>query len=253
MRFNLDSYKHLLNAFLTEGYKFQFFSDLRNANSISILLRHDIDNDLSAALRMAQLEAELGINSTYFLMLRSPLYNVFGRENRLRVEKIIDLGHEIGLHYDQGFDEKRGFSIDRTQKALHFEAAILSQELGIKISAVSFHQPGQTVLEAKLTTDPLVNTYDKVTLSDFMYFSDSNRIFPFEKYLSSCGRSLRTDTPSKIQLLTHPMWWVYDEENTARVWNRVFDANFRTAQQQCMETERAFGHERVIEFRAKHE
>ena len=38
-------------------------------------------------------------------MWRSPIYNLMGRESQKFVEEIINLGHSLGLHYDQGFDE----------------------------------------------------------------------------------------------------------------------------------------------------
>ncbi len=40
-------------------------------------MRHDIDMDLEAALRLSSLENDLGVYSTYFFMVRCPLYKVF--------------------------------------------------------------------------------------------------------------------------------------------------------------------------------
>ena len=41
-----------------------------------MILRHDVDLSLDAALRMAELEAEAGAAATYFLMTRSEFYNL---------------------------------------------------------------------------------------------------------------------------------------------------------------------------------
>jgi len=52
---------------------------------------------------------------------------------------------------------------------------------------------------------------------------------------------------SRIQLLIHPMWWVYGEEKTTYgVWNKVVESNFMQAQQQFLATEGAYGEARKI-------
>jgi len=52
------------------------------------LLRHDVDVDVGAALEMAKVEKSLGVSSTYFLMLRPPVYNLMSRHNHQAVKKI---------------------------------------------------------------------------------------------------------------------------------------------------------------------
>ena len=58
-----------------------------------VVLRHDIDRKPMNALRMAELEYELGIQSTYYF--RFPC--TFKPEI---IRKIRDLGHEVGYHYE---------------------------------------------------------------------------------------------------------------------------------------------------------
>ena len=114
-QFNLKNYKNLLHYAKNAGYNFVFFDQISNFShkdhsgfgtnivdcnqSASLLLRHDIDADLSAAYKMAKEEAEIGIQSTYFLMWRSPCYNLMSRSNHQFVELILEMGHQIGLHY----------------------------------------------------------------------------------------------------------------------------------------------------------
>lgn len=73
----------------------------------TVLIRHDVDGDLMAAVDMAKLEAEYGIKSTYFILHTAPYYaNVRGKKvqrNEGSVEfykEIEALGHEIALHTD---------------------------------------------------------------------------------------------------------------------------------------------------------
>jgi len=54
--------------------------------------------------------------------------------------------------------------------------------------------------------------------------------------------------PKNLQILIHPMWWVYSDETTGEVWNKVIKSNFYESQNQLLETERAFGEKRNIKF-----
>ncbi len=104
MEFSKTGYQTLLETALDAGYRFiPFDNTLHSKQGKCCLLRHDVDVDLGAALEIAKVESVLGIRSTFFLMLRSPLYNLMGRTNSRIVQEIIQLGHWIGLHYDGGF------------------------------------------------------------------------------------------------------------------------------------------------------
>lgn len=61
-------------------------------------------------------------------------------------------------------------------------------------------------------------------------------------------RALSDCFPKDIQLLIHPMWWVYEDPNTEAVWNEVFKSNFEQTQAQLLLTERAFGPKRKLEI-----
>ena len=90
--------------FISENSKDTTYDLISNYNKGQILLRHDVDVNLSAAAKMASAEHKLGVKTTYFLMWRSPCYNLMSRSSQKYVEKILTLGHSIGLHYDHGFD-----------------------------------------------------------------------------------------------------------------------------------------------------
>lgn len=214
------------------------------------LLRHDVDTDLGAAVLMGEKEALLGISATYFLMLRSPCYNLLSRQNQSYAETLISFGHKIGLHYDQGFDVIRNTSLADTKKSINQQANWLEVMLGCEVSAVSFHQPSKALLQENLDCGYRVNTYDKNRLEGFSYISDSNREFSIWKQAASEKsdflKSLAYIYPRNIQLLIHPMWWVYNDTKTEDVWNRVLIQNFENMQKQIIETERAFGKKRLL-------
>ena len=72
--FDLVHYRELLDAAQAGGYRFAFFD--RSPEPGTVLLRHDVDLSLDAALAVAELEAEAGAAATYFLMTRSEFYNL---------------------------------------------------------------------------------------------------------------------------------------------------------------------------------
>jgi len=55
--FDLAHYRELIEAARSGGYGFAFFD--RDPQARTLLLRHDVDLSLEAALRMAELEHEL--------------------------------------------------------------------------------------------------------------------------------------------------------------------------------------------------
>jgi len=101
MDFTLSRYKDLCLALLDSGYTpLTVYSYLvlegkkNNNNNIKlVVLRHDIDRKLGNALRMAELEHDLGIQSTYYFRVPCTFKpDIIG--------KIHDLGHEVGYHYE---------------------------------------------------------------------------------------------------------------------------------------------------------
>ena len=249
----------MLNNALKRGYRFigfESFEDtqtfnLKNVKKLmkkSILLRHDVDGDLSAAAEMARLENKLGISSTYFLMWRSPCYNLMSRVGQDFVDFIIKSGHKIGLHYDQGYDAERNIPRHTTEIAIQREASWLEELLKIRVHAISFHQPSPALLQEGINCGKRINTYDKHLLSNYKYISDSNRIFPL--WLSDKPKTLSyidaiaNCWPQSMQILIHPMWWVYDKKTTNEVWNLILKNNLRLTEQQLLATERAFGMKR---------
>ncbi|WP_419773870.1 hypothetical protein [Halarcobacter sp.] len=227
--FNYINYEKLLKLALDSGYYFSNYekSDIKNI----ILLRHDIDISPKLALEIAKIENNLGIKATYFFMIRSPFYNLFSRANNNIVKEIISLGHEIGLHYDEGYYSKNmdlQFLIDN-------EIKVLENNFDIKVNVVSFHQPSKKVIENKIKIKQ-INTYDKEFFKDIKYISDSNMDFK-ENPL----KVIESREVSKIQLLIHPIWWMIDGNNTEEKFINTIKLNFDLEQIQILETERAYG------------
>src|SRR5437870_9433546 len=84
--FSLEHYRELLAAAKAGGYRFAGFD--RAPQTGDLLLRHDVDLSLAAALRMAEVEAEVGAWSTWFLMTRSVFYNLASGEGHHTIVRL---------------------------------------------------------------------------------------------------------------------------------------------------------------------
>ena len=99
--FTLLHYRELLSL-AKQCFTFCFYKDFESLPN-QLLWRHDIDFSIGNALVLAEIEAENNIQSTYFLLLHSPFYNLMDSRHLSIIKQIIALGHDIGLHFDPGF------------------------------------------------------------------------------------------------------------------------------------------------------
>ena len=76
--FDLDHFAELVDAARAGGYRFAHFD--RPPDPGDLLLRHDVDLSLDAALRLGELESGREATATYFLMTKSVFYNLASPE-----------------------------------------------------------------------------------------------------------------------------------------------------------------------------
>jgi len=231
--FSPDGYEHALRSAEQRGFKVVPLSDRKTVGPDvrALYLRHDVDADLDASVAMARLEQSMGIRSTYLFMVRSPVYNLFSRYARTAVESVLQAGHSIGIHFDaHGMTHESD-----VRRTLHRETRMMAEEFSLDIECVSFHQPSSEVLSGNFTFDGLLNAYSSNDFHDTLYLSDTNRSSRFwEQWDAFLAQS-----DSSVQLLIHPMWWMYSQDQPWQVWNQVLVDAFRGAMLQVLETERA--------------
>jgi hypothetical protein len=95
--FTLKKYELLCQSILAAGYSIWTVSRYKENDAQPdhlVIFRHDIDRRPQNALKMALLEHELGIHSTFYIRM---VQSVFQPDI---VRKIASLGHEIGYHYE---------------------------------------------------------------------------------------------------------------------------------------------------------
>jgi hypothetical protein len=173
------------------------------------ILRHDIDHSLDHALKIAQLENEHGIQSTYYFLLDTRWYNLLHQEEKRILKEIGDLGHDIGLHYDAGnlIDNRTGWQSD-----LQWHKSILEDLSGRQVESFSYHRPGAMGLDALDRSERvcgMINCYSLKLNELFVYRSDSLRRFRDPDFISA----LRLGTYTNLHLLLHPILW-QEGENT---------------------------------------
>ena len=177
--FDLDHYGALLEAAKAGGYRFGFFD--REPESGDLLLRHDVDLSLDAAIRLAELEANAGAEATYFLMTRSVFYNLASDEGERVLARLRELGHRVGLHavhphldLDERFDP-----------------------------VLAWHNPDPDFMRAPVAG--AVNAMQEPWFDPDHYRSASN-----QRWRSGCPHEeLAAGRFEWLQLLTHPEIWAY--------------------------------------------
>jgi hypothetical protein len=178
--FDLRHYGEILEAAKSGGYRFTTFGEPPARRDI--FLRHDVDLSLDAALRMAELEAEHGVVTTYLLMAESVFYNLASHEGVEAIERLRGLGHAVGLH-----------------------AVYPNVELDERFDpVVSWHNPEAEYMSATITG--AVNVYGEPYFDRATYRSDSN-----QHWRAGCPHEeLRGGGFPWLQILVHPEIWVYE-------------------------------------------
>lgn len=173
------------------------------------ILRHDIDHSLDHALNFAQIENELGIQSTYYFLLDSRWYNLLHQEEKKILKEISNLGHDVGLHYDAAnlIDNREGWKND-----IQWQKSILENLIERKVESCSYHRPGAIGLDALDRSEQIcgmINCYS-ITLNElFVYRSDSLRRFRDPDFIGA----LKLGTYTNLHLLLHPILWQEGENN----------------------------------------
>lgn len=188
-----------------DRYPFLSFRDAGSA-AAGVLWRHDIDVSVHRALALARIEHALGVRATYFVHLHSVFYNSFEDAIATRLRAIAGLGHEFGVHFDPHFYGLAPEGGAALSSAVAAEADAIASLVGSKVVAVSFHDPdkhGGTVAGDDEIAG-LVSAYGRTIRERFGYCSDSNGYWRFAPLAEELSRGRH----ARLQVLTHPEWWV---------------------------------------------
>jgi hypothetical protein len=193
--FSLAHYRELLRAAREGGYRWAGFDEPPAAGVV--ILRHDVDLSLDAAVAMAEVEADEGAWSTWFLMTRSVFYNLASSDGERAIARLRELGHRVAHHavyphvdLDERFDP-----------------------------VVAWHNPDPEYMQAPI--DGAVNVMTAPYFDPDHYRSDSN-----QHWRSGCPHdALARGEFEWLQLLTHPEIWAFDGATMRESMESMLDAD----------------------------
>lgn len=221
MDFIPQIYKSLLIVLKTKYSNFLPLSEYLNnitENNKIIVLRHDVDRLPQNSLLFAKLENELGIRGTYYFRIVPESYDLE------IMNKIAELGHEIGYHYEDVDLVIKNFKLDiKNDKELEdlidlaFESFCNNLEMFRKhfnVKTVCMHGSPRAKYDNKLIWKKynykdlgiIGEPYYDIDFNEFAYFTDTGRRWNGDKV------SIRDKVQSKYN---------FDFRNTIEIINNI--------------------------------
>jgi hypothetical protein len=193
--FSLAHYRELLRAAAAGGYRWAGFD--RAPERGDLILRHDVDLSLAGALAVAELEAEEGAWSTWFLMTRSVFYNLASSEGERAIARLRELGHRVAHHAVWPHVDLDG----------RFDPV------------VAWHNPDPEYMREPIAG--ATNVMEPPFFDPEHYRSDSN-----QHWRHGCPHGpLAAGEFEWLQLLTHPEIWAFDGRTMRETMESMLDAD----------------------------
>jgi len=237
--YSTESYQSLVKLALQRGYKFIGFLDKRDTCDRYIYLRHDVDYSLSMALELAQINASLGVQGTFCLLLRSQIYNLLSHWALSCVREIHALGQHLAFHY--ALPPTIPDSDDKLAALIMADFDIVQRHLPEIEPAFAWHNTTPELINRGLRFQVrgLVNIYSAHFIRDIPYYSDTCMRYSVAEFKKIVAQE---DHPV-LHLLFHPLNWVAGGSNMvealAATWkyiirereqemrlNRIYDQHF---------------------------
>lgn len=188
------------------------FGDVATANDASLpfcLIRHDVEFSLARARALAELDARLGIRSSFFVQVKNGAYNPLAPLQARVVRALRELGHFVGLHLY--VTDVRPHDTTELLRQLRFQTTILEEVLGEPISRFSYHRPPRWTLELDLSGETdLLNAY----APRFFELTEGQGPPKHIRYLADSQHAWKYGHPLEVhhrhgrfQILMHPDEW----------------------------------------------
>jgi len=214
--FTYDAYRRMIERLLAT-HTMRRFADFQGASPAPpfFILRHDVDYSPAAALRLARLEADAGWRATYFLLPNGPYYNLLEPEHAALPRRLVELGHEVGLHYDARL--LRGVPRGDWAALLDAQAHLLALLSGRPVVSIAMHQPALHGADPFANRPTYLNAYAPRFTVETTYISDSCRAWRDREWalLDEGPR------PARLQLGLHPLNWTESGQGRAEIFARA--------------------------------
>jgi hypothetical protein len=200
--FTIVDYGRLLNAIVDRGCSLEPVASMAGGKKPCVYLRHDVDFSVAHAIGMAEAENRLGVRSTYYILLTGP-YNVFQESSSKAIRRLVELGHEIGLHYDL---KRYPRSQEEAAGRLRKEIEILEFVAGARVGTIVMHEPFLDNRDIFLDLPGLINpSFYNRNDPGMIYISDSCRAWRDGGLLAFVrGES----SGNRLHLNIHPESWL---------------------------------------------
>lgn len=224
MDFTHHRYRQIIDGFRREGYDFFTFEEFirKSPKGRVVILRHDSDRWPKNALKLARIEREKGVNATYYIRTAK---KAFRPEI---VKKIVNLGHEVGYHYEDltlakgDYNQAISLFKDHLEKLRHF----------YPVSTICMHGSPLSNIDNKLIwkrfdyreSGLIGEPYLDVDYTEVLYITDTGRRWnddtanirdriegirtgPFESSSEIFDIASRHSTNGAVIITTHPESW----------------------------------------------
>jgi len=251
-----EGHRRLLEAALAAGYRFESIEAhwaRRKAGQVApgekvFVLRHDIDSDVEAGARLFEIEASLGIRSSYYFRLCTYAPEL--------MKRIHAQGSEVGYHYEEPATLIKAKGLRTRDEALaHLPEALaafesnlrrMRRELDLPMRVVASHGdfanraldlPNWTMLadpadRARLDID--LEVYDPAFM-EAVTFRTSDVGYPAFWKPADPLEGVAAGSPF-IYLLIHPRHWrSHFVSNTRENWIRVWEGLLLSRRQKRQE------------------
>lgn len=227
--FTTDHYREIVDT-IKQTHRTLSFADVHDLGDALfdierfVIMRHDVEISIPAAVRLAEIDAAAGVTSTFFL-LQTGDYNPFEEQEAHGVRRILDLGHDIGLHYDAALFERLDVDAEAVVKA---QISAFEAFFNTTVFSMSSHMPMRSGIT--LSVPGVIDAYEPRFMVDMKYLSDSTQQWREGVVTDNLGRY------DRIHLLTHeyiwhPLGWHWSalllaeaNDKFQRAWRRAEDS-----------------------------
>ena len=210
--FSNERYEELIKSLVNSGLK-PSINWSAPLSSSSLLLRHDVDFSVDFAHQLAVVEHRLNIQSTFFFMLTSNMYNLLSGYNQKMVKEIAGMGHKVSIHFDP--------TVYENLESFVYEKNVFENTIGREVDISSIHRPGPFLEKNNVSLSGIPQTYQNIYFKKMKYISDSGGrdVFPaISEYFKSPG-------DFGLHLLIHPIWWIEEFDNATDTLNNWRNQN----------------------------
>lgn len=229
MDFTSLKYGELISALKDAGYEFVTYAEYaegRRAEKL-VVMRHDVDRSVNGAIRMAEMEKEMGVNASYYFREK------FIIENSDDIRYIEEVGHEVGYHYEDLVKEKG----DVDKAYVRFVRNIEKMRQVADVRTITMHGSPMSKIDSKqiwrvydyrnlgIVAEPQMD----VDWNDMFYLTDTGRSWSgvnrrdrvaertlawkaegwVYKTTDDVIRAIKEDRfPQSVMITTHPQRWI---------------------------------------------